>query len=551
MNSRRLITGLFLGFAILFGSASVSSAETRTLKIYYVHTKERAEITFKKNGRYIKSGLQQVNHMMRDWRRNEPTNMDPRLIDLLWEVYRASGSRDYIHVVSAYRSPATNNMLRSRSSGVAKNSQHMLGKAVDFYLPDVNLTKLRNIGLKFQGGGVGFYPKSGSPFVHLDVGNVRHWPGISRKELASIFPDGKTVHIPSDGKPLPGYQQALAMIKQRQNGASAIQVADDTSSKRRGGGLLARIFGGGADEAEDNAEASAVQVAAARPQPTRQQARPQIQPPSPETPAMMLAALPTSALPLPQPSPLRMEAVAQPEPEVAVAAANAAPASTDEVAALLAASNVPLPTRRPDYMPTATEMPAQIAMASAQERAASLPAVALVTPSRRPETTKGADVIANLLAKQPAEAAVAPEPELAAEPMMAFASEIPGSRPEPVRAAEPVSMQMALLDAKAPVRSSPGTARVAPKGSRPSANDQPEPARPNVRPVSAKVPAMMLETASVSQNSKTIGTVAYSTRLAETPRAVYTAGFTQSNEPDDPRRFSGKAVRFMSIAKFQ
>jgi uncharacterized protein YcbK (DUF882 family) len=105
-----------LAVGFLVAAAPVASAETRTLRLYFIHTKERAEITYKRNGRYIKSGLTEVNRMLRDWRRNEPTNMDPRLLDLLWEVYRASGSRDYVHVVSAYRSPATNAMLRSRSS---------------------------------------------------------------------------------------------------------------------------------------------------------------------------------------------------------------------------------------------------------------------------------------------------------------------------------------------------------------------------------------------------------------------------------------------------
>ena len=102
--------------------------------------------------------------------------MDPRLLDLVWEAYRASGATDYIQVVCGYRSPATNSMLRSRSKGVAEKSQHMLGKAMDFYIPGVPLKKLRDIGLKMQGGGVGYYPTSGSPFVHMDVGNVRHWP---------------------------------------------------------------------------------------------------------------------------------------------------------------------------------------------------------------------------------------------------------------------------------------------------------------------------------------------------------------------------------------
>ncbi len=107
-------------------------------------------------------------------------------------------------------------MLRSRSRGVAENSQHMLGKAIDFYIPGVSLAKLRAIGMKLQVGGVGFYPTSGSPFVHMDTGNVRHWPRMSRQELLALFPDGKTLDIPRDGKPLPGYAEALADYQSRQ-----------------------------------------------------------------------------------------------------------------------------------------------------------------------------------------------------------------------------------------------------------------------------------------------------------------------------------------------
>ncbi|HEV7416184.1 MAG TPA: DUF882 domain-containing protein, partial [Tianweitania sediminis] len=103
--------------ACLCSSAGLAHAETRTLRLYFIHTKEKAEITYKKDGRYISSGLDKVNKFLRDWRRNEPTKMDPRLLDTVWEVYKASGSRDYIHVVSAYRSPATNSMLRGRSRG--------------------------------------------------------------------------------------------------------------------------------------------------------------------------------------------------------------------------------------------------------------------------------------------------------------------------------------------------------------------------------------------------------------------------------------------------
>ncbi|WP_157188330.1 DUF882 domain-containing protein, partial [Nitratireductor pacificus] len=246
-----------IAVGFLAAATPAAQAETRTLKLYFIHTKERAEITYKRNGRYLQSGLNEVNRFLRDWRRNEPTKMSPQLLDLLWEVYRSAGGRDYIHVVSAYRSPQTNSMLRSRSSGVAKKSQHMLGKAIDFYIPGVKLSRLRAAALKYEAGGVGYYPRSGSPFIHIDVGGVRHWPRMSRKELMALFPDGKTIHVPTDGKPLPGYKQALASYESRKRSGGTVQIASDSGNRRSGGGLLAALFGGGADEEEDNAESTA------------------------------------------------------------------------------------------------------------------------------------------------------------------------------------------------------------------------------------------------------------------------------------------------------
>ncbi|MBX5192435.1 DUF882 domain-containing protein [Rhizobium sp. NZLR3b] len=209
----------------LVGSASFASAEDRALKLFFTHTGERATITYKRDGKFDPKGLAQVNRFLRDWRRNEPTRMDPRLLDLVWEVYKKSGGKDYIHIVSAYRSPTTNNMLRnrSRSTGVAKKSQHMLGKAMDFYVPGVKLATLRASAMQMQVGGVGYYPTSGSPFVHLDVGNVRAWPRMSRQELARIFPNGQTMHLPADGRPLPGYKQAVA--NHRKRGPTSIEIA--------------------------------------------------------------------------------------------------------------------------------------------------------------------------------------------------------------------------------------------------------------------------------------------------------------------------------------
>ena len=224
---------VMLAVVLLVGSSSLATAATdRSLKLFFTHTGERATITFKRGGKFDGRGLGQINRFLRDWRKNEPANIDPRLLDLVWEVYQRSGSNDYIHIVSAYRSPGTNKMLRGRSrdSGVAKNSQHTLGKAMDFYIPGVKLAKLRSLAMQMQVGGVGYYPESGSPFVHLDVGNVRAWPRMTRKELARIFPDGKTMHLPSDGRPLPGYDLAVADYRRRV-GAKSIEIASSAGDK--------------------------------------------------------------------------------------------------------------------------------------------------------------------------------------------------------------------------------------------------------------------------------------------------------------------------------
>ena len=260
--ARGLTAALLALVPASFAGVSQAAAETRSLKVYFVHTGERAEVVFKRNGKYDPKGLQTLNRLLRDWRRNEPTRMDPRLWDLVWSVYRSTGAKDYIHAVSGYRSPNTNEMLRSRSKGVAKNSQHRLGKAMDFYIPGVPLKTLRETAMRFQGGGVGYYPTSGSPFVHLDVGSVRAWPRMSRQELVRLFPNGKTLHIPADGTPLPGYQQALAEYKNGQSSASyAVASASGGATKKRG--FLTALFGGG-DEDEDG-EAITRPAPAARP----------------------------------------------------------------------------------------------------------------------------------------------------------------------------------------------------------------------------------------------------------------------------------------------
>jgi uncharacterized protein YcbK (DUF882 family) len=195
--------------ASVFLWSSPAVSEERTLRLYNTNTKEFATIVFRRDREYVPSGLARLNFFLRDWRRGAMTKMDPALFDLLWQLYKETGSRAFIHINSAYRSAETNAALRQRSSGVAEQSQHIHGRAIDFFIPDVPLVELRARALRLQQGGVGYYPKSGLPFVHIDTANARHWPRMTPTQLASVFPRGNTVHVASDGNPLPFYELAL------------------------------------------------------------------------------------------------------------------------------------------------------------------------------------------------------------------------------------------------------------------------------------------------------------------------------------------------------
>jgi uncharacterized protein YcbK (DUF882 family) len=234
---------------LLAGAGSVHDAtalnETRTLSFHHTHSDEDLTVTFKRDGRYDEEALKQLNHFLRDWRSQEQTTMDRHLFDILWEVYRDVDGKKPIQIISSYRSPATNAMLHRRSSGVARFSQHMLGHAMDFYIPDIPLEQIRFAGLRLQRGGVGFYPTSGSPFVHLDTGSIRHWPRMTYDQLAKVFPDGRTVHLPSNGGPLKGYELARADIERRGNGDDAATVGKMPS-------LFAALFRGGRSNNEDD-----------------------------------------------------------------------------------------------------------------------------------------------------------------------------------------------------------------------------------------------------------------------------------------------------------
>ncbi len=199
-------------------SGATAGGEVRTLSIHNIHTKETVTATFKRDGKFVPEALQQFNHVMRDWRKNEPTRMDPELIDLIWTIHRDLGSRQPVHLISGYRSPATNASLRRRRGGQAKNSQHMQGKASDIHFPDVPVKALRNSALIREKGGVGFYPTSGIPFVHVDTARVRSWPRVPRQELALLFPNGKSKHLPASGGALTPADSRKAMAEFKQKG---------------------------------------------------------------------------------------------------------------------------------------------------------------------------------------------------------------------------------------------------------------------------------------------------------------------------------------------
>jgi uncharacterized protein YcbK (DUF882 family) len=201
----RIVVAALVSVTLLLPPSTVSvsaAGDTRTLYLHHTHTGETGRFTFKRNGQYDRGVLRDLNRFLADWRNQKQTQMDPALFDLLWVVYQEVGASQPISIVSSYRSPETNAALRKKSSGVAENSQHMNGKAMDFYIPGVSLKVLRETAMRHQVGGVGYYPTSGSPFVHLDTGSVRAWPRMTTAQLKKIFPDGRTLHLPADGRVL-------------------------------------------------------------------------------------------------------------------------------------------------------------------------------------------------------------------------------------------------------------------------------------------------------------------------------------------------------------
>jgi uncharacterized protein YcbK (DUF882 family) len=154
-------------------AVNLSSHEERRLRLFNTHTGERLTACYSRGENYDAEALNAINHILRDHRTNEIKPIDVRLLDLLCAIRRRAGQGTFLDIISGYRSPATNRMLRRHSSGVASKSLHMQGYAADIRITGMPLAQLRQIAVDLNRGGVGFYPASG--FVHVDIGHVRRW----------------------------------------------------------------------------------------------------------------------------------------------------------------------------------------------------------------------------------------------------------------------------------------------------------------------------------------------------------------------------------------
>jgi uncharacterized protein YcbK (DUF882 family) len=164
---------LLLAAALPAASNRAAVPEERLLSFFHTHTGERLDIVYARDGRHLDTALASVNEFLADFRTDDVAVMDPALLDILYDLRESLDSDQTFEVISAYRSPATNEMLRSQSTGVASDSQHLRGKAIDVRLRGTATSRLRDAAIALQRGGVGYYAES--DFVHIDTGRVRTW----------------------------------------------------------------------------------------------------------------------------------------------------------------------------------------------------------------------------------------------------------------------------------------------------------------------------------------------------------------------------------------
>jgi hypothetical protein len=448
----------------------------------------------------------------------------------------------------------------------------------------------------------------------MDVGNVRHWPGISRQELVSLFPNGKTLHVPSDGRPLPGYEQAVAAYQARKGaGTPNIELASAGGSTKRSGGLLAALFGGGADEADDEADTGnggaapqakavkQVQVATAAParnlpgiaivapKDAKRANVPQIADDSADdsqqqdTPETIIAALPPKEIPLPGFAPRPKVDVGQQTPQNVPFATADASATTEQAVATaqtptpdkvpfgtasaaeavstdpaqVAVNNVPLPTWRPDRSTPAEPAPKDknvlLALAETASQDKSATDAFSVLPTARPQPGKQDEVKAVLeQANATVEAGGA-----GAEYQLASLTE-PERRsafndPSGVDAASPRQAIAALPAGADPAQAIGAGVKTTRKEARASAHDmKPGPKALVVAPPPQAARWALGSGVNIASVSDPTTAPRYAYNIVHTPPSeVYTAGFQADGQVPDASRFTGNAVKFLSVARFQ
>ena len=178
MNQRRsfLKSSAVLASALTvpaIARAAPAAPYERSLRLYNTHTGESLRAVYWAEGKFVPEAMNDINKLLRDHRNNQVAQMDPKLVYLLDQVSTAVGSNSVVHIISGYRSPASNQLLADTTNGVARHSMHLDGKAIDVRIPGRDLASLHKAALRAAGGGVGYYPES--QFVHIDTGRLRHW----------------------------------------------------------------------------------------------------------------------------------------------------------------------------------------------------------------------------------------------------------------------------------------------------------------------------------------------------------------------------------------
>ena len=490
---------------------AIANGDTRTIRLHHTHSGESIQATFRVNGQYDSAALQKLNYFLRDWRNDDVIKMDPRLFDVVWETYRESGSQEPIHIVSAYRSPQTNAMLRRRSKAVAEHSQHMLGKAMDMHYLDVPMSRVREIAMRLQRGGVGYYPTSGSPFVHLDVGNVRAWPRMNYDQLARLFPDGKTVHLPTNGQPLARYDEARAELD---SGAAMPSMAEGKSK-----GFFATLCGGG-DEVETAAPAPrggprsrVATYIENKNQPKAQMAAAQTSSSQDDSSASSFFLSEARRSPLVQqaernlprgetfmaPTPVPQPASAAPLPPVRPA--ESAPEPSRQIAALdTRASDAPQPPRRPAELPLL-----------GQVAALNVPLPPMRPVELRPPEPRLAEI--RLPEPRPVEPRVA-ELRLSEQRM-------PEPHPEPTRIARAAELPSVIMGPATPAAAAPAAALAYAATPEPPA-PAPRPTAGGPRPA-ARAPAVRTDLVAAKTDRATLAALIKAVSVAQLPAPAKTA----------------------------